>query len=315
MLLVLLLPAISAAAQKKILYVDSYHESYPWSAGITRGIQSVLENREDIELKIIHMDTKRNKSEAFKTQAAMKALKIIEEWEPEVVVASDDNAVKYLVEPFLNNTDLPVVFCGVNWNLDNYTLATDKNITGIIEIAHYVQLIETLQKYTQGRRIGHLTGDNLSDATEVTALNNLLKDYVIKEYAVDSFSEWKVALDKARLEVDILLINNNAGIAGWNTEEARKLIYETVSIPTGTTNDWMATYNLLTYAKSANEQGEWAANAALDILRGKSPQEIPVAISKKAKIILNMNLAKKLGIKFPIELIERASFISELGLE
>ena len=56
---------------KRVLFIDSYHAGYPWSDGITAGIQQVLADK-DVELRIHRMDTKRNGSEEFKKQAAMK---------------------------------------------------------------------------------------------------------------------------------------------------------------------------------------------------------------------------------------------------
>lgn len=55
-----------AAAARKILYIDSYHPEYIWSADIATGIRSVLSGREDVELKVFFMDTKRNQSEVAK---------------------------------------------------------------------------------------------------------------------------------------------------------------------------------------------------------------------------------------------------------
>ena len=66
------------AGKKKILYVDSYHGEYTWSADITTGIQSVLNARDDVELKIFRMDTKRNNSEESKKAAALKAKELID---------------------------------------------------------------------------------------------------------------------------------------------------------------------------------------------------------------------------------------------
>lgn len=57
--------------------------------------------------------------------------------------------------------------------------------------------------------------------------------------------------------------------------------------------------------------GESAAIAAKSILNGTSPAFIPVAMIQKAAIRLNMELAKRLGIKFPLDVIEKAFFISE----
>jgi ABC-type uncharacterized transport system substrate-binding protein len=299
-----------ALHRKKILIVQSYHAGYEWSAGIEKGLQSVLGAHKGIEFKTHWMDTHRNKEDAFKVQAGKDALAIIKEWQPDLIITSDDDAVKYLVEPFLNDTDLPVVFCGVNWNLDRYTLATNRNVTGIIEIAHFHQLIEALMPYAKGTRIGFIAGENVNTDAEVAALKREFPDYAISTYAARSFEEWASELAKACGEVDVLLVDNNAGIPEWNAAEAKRLIYDTVSIPTGSPNDWMANYNMLTFAKNAGEQGEWAAKTALRILAGTPPADIPVATAKKARIFLNMALAKKLGIRFPMELIENAHLIA-----
>ena len=53
-------------------------------------------------------------------------------------------------------------------------------------------------------------------------------------------------------------------------------------------------------------------NTALRILKGERPEEIPLVTNKNAKIILNMKLAKKLEITFPMDLIENAIFLEEI---
>ena len=73
----------------------------------------------------------------------------------------------------------------------------------------------------------------------------------------------------------------------------------------------MARFSLITLANKPEEQGEWAARTAMQILAGTVPQDISVTTNKRARIFLNMELAKVLDIKFPIELIERATFTSE----
>jgi ABC-type uncharacterized transport system substrate-binding protein len=295
---------------KKVLIINSYHAEYAWSAGVTEGIQSVLNARTGVQLKLHWMDTHRNQSEAFKTQAARDALAVVEEWKPDLVVACDDNAVKYVVEPYLNRTALPVVFCGVSWNLDRYSLATNLNVTGIIEIAHYRQLIEALMPYAKGDRIGYIAGQNVNTDAEVAALKKEFPRRPIRTYAVQTFAEWQAELKKAVGEVDLLLIYNHAGIRGWNPDEARRLIHDAVTVPSGSPNDWMAEYCLMTFAKNAGEQGELAAKAALRILNGTAPSAIPVSTSRKARIFLNMGLAKNLGIRLPMELIENAHLIA-----
>jgi ABC-type uncharacterized transport system substrate-binding protein len=81
-------------------------------------------------------------------------------------------------------------------------------------------------------------------------------------------------------------------------------------VPSGTTSEHVAKFGLIGNVKKAEEQGWWAGKTALEVLNGRDIPTIPVATNVKARVYLNMPLAKKLKIKFPIELIERAHLIS-----
>ena len=130
---------------------------------------------------------------------------------------------------------------------------------------------------------------------------------------MDNFQEWKSEYLKLQNMVDILILPAWQGITGWDEKEASDFVLRNTKIPSGAEVPFMAKYVLASFAKDPSEQGEWAANAALQILMGKEPKDIPITTNKKARVILNMKLAKKLGIKFPLELIERATFVEEGG--
>ena len=133
----------STYAGKKILFIDSYHEGYAWSDGITRGVQSTLEGT-GVNLKVIRMDTKRNTSDDFKKAAARKARAEIEAFKPDVVIAANDNASKFLIEPYFKNAELPFVFCGVNWDASVYGFPYS-NTTGMVEVTPIPQIIDQLK--------------------------------------------------------------------------------------------------------------------------------------------------------------------------
>ena len=81
----------------RCLYVSSYHPEYEWDAGIRKGLMSELAGLCD--LRIFFMDTKRNQSEEFAQTKAAEVLVQIEDFKPDVVIAADDNASRYLVQP------------------------------------------------------------------------------------------------------------------------------------------------------------------------------------------------------------------------
>ncbi len=76
---------------------------------------------------------------------------MIDSWQPDVVIASDDNASKYLIAPYYKGGDLPFVFCGLNWDASVYGFPA-KNVTGMVEVAQIPQLLEVLKRHAKGDR-------------------------------------------------------------------------------------------------------------------------------------------------------------------
>ena len=311
-ILVLLLLATTALGEnKRILYVDSYHESYPWSAGITAGIRSVLDSQPKIALEIFSMDSKRQPDESAQKAAARQAKDLIESWHPDLVITSDDNAAQYLIVPYLLGTDLPVVFCGINGNADSYEFPSAQ-VTGMLEIQLIDQMLVTLKPFAKGSRIAFLKGDDPSARKEADFFDQRF-NLQLDRRLVKNFTEWQQEYRRLQQEADIILLGNHASLPDWDASAAQELIREETRVPTANWDTWMAPYSLVTFANLPSEQGEWAAATALKILNGTSPAAIPVTPNRKAKVYLNMNLAKNLGIKFPMELIERATFTAEIA--
>jgi len=298
---------IGRYAGKKILYVDSYHEGYAWSDGITNGIRATLENA-GVELKVHRMDTKNYPSEDFKIQAGVKAKAVIEEFKPDVVILSDDNAVKYVLAEFYKEATLPFVYCGLNWDSSLYGLPY-KNATGMVEIALTNQLIDKLKQFAKDGSMGYLSADTETEHKNLENYNKLLKLNFTQVAFVKNFAEWKTAFKNMQEEVDILIFENNAGIPDWNDEEAENFALENSEIPSGTLNDWIMKTVLIGYTKVPEEQGEWSAQTALKILDGVSPASIPEVTNKKGDLMLNLKIAKKLNLAFTPAMIRAAKTI------
>ncbi len=287
---------------KKILWIDSYHQGYEGS--YEASIRETLEG-DDVELEIIHMDTKRNPGDEFGEEAAKTVMAKLEAFQPDVVIASDDNAQKYVVVPYLKDTELPIVFAGVNWDSSGYGYPAD-NITGIEEVMHTSQAIEHIKPYAQGERIGYLAGNT---TTAKTVADVYFSDDQIKKYYATTFDEFKAFFLAAQEEVDILFIFNFAGIEDWDNEEAEIFIMENITIPTAATLERMTPYTLLTLAQDLTEQGEWSAKTALEILEGTDPSDISITQNVRGKLFLNFDMANKLDVKFASELLKNVEVI------
>ncbi|MDY6952522.1 MAG: ABC transporter substrate binding protein [Thermodesulfobacteriota bacterium] len=293
---------------KKVLYINSYHEGYAWSDGITAGIQSVLKST-DVQLETVAMDTKRNTSEAFKNEAGLAAKRTIEAFKPDVVITADDNAFKYVIMPYYRDAALPVVFCGLNWDASIYG-APYKNTTGMIEVALIPQLLERLRQYAKGDRIGYLAADVLTARKEGEYYKKLF-NLAIQETYVKTFKEWKAAFVEIQKDIDMLIVGNNAGINDWDDKGAAGFAENYTKIPSGAIYNWLMPYSLLGFTKVEKEQGEWAARTALRILDGTSPSDIPVVSNKEGNLILNLAVAEPLGVVFSLSMVRNATIIDK----
>ena len=296
-------------AGKKILWVDSYHQGYAWTDSMESGIREVLDST-GVDLKMIHMDTKRNPDEAFAKTAALQAKAEIEAFQPDVVIASEDNVQKALIVPYYKGTDLPILFNGINWDAAAYGYPTS-NITGMLEVELQDQLANILKQYAKGERIGYITIDTETERKGVDIINNTFFNGKMKVYWATTQDEFKEAFLTAQQEEDIVFLGNNAGTETWDDAVMKQFFLDNTTVPTGSVRDWVAPFVLVTLAKSGKEQGVWAAQTALSILGGMPVSEIPVTQNKKGELILNLELADKLGVVFAPSLLKNATILGE----
>jgi len=294
---------------KKILWVDSYHAGYEWSSGIEKGLRHALYGS-GVELKIFHMDTKRHLEEDFHRRAGRRARKVIEEFRPDVVIASDDNAQRFLVVPYLKDTALPVIFCGVNEDLVNYGYPCH-NVTGMIEDEMAEGLVIHLRRLAKGDRAGFIGADVHTMRIVADQYNKHFFGGQLRYYLVRSFAEFKEAFLRAQQEVDMLLFRNISGITGWDAAEAEAFVAAHTAVPTGSVLPWMQPYNLLTIAKVPEEQGEYAATTALRILAGACPADLPVVRNRLAHLVVNLKMAKAAGLVLPVSLLQTAEVVGQ----
>jgi ABC transporter substrate binding protein len=297
-------------AGKKVIFVDSYHEGYAWSDGVISGIHAGLDNT-GVELKFIHLDTKNNPSVEFGQEAGKNAWAEIQAFKPDVVIACDDNAQKYLVVPFMKGGDIPVVFAGINWDASAYKYNEVTNVTGIVEVELPNQVYDLLKGFAKGERIGYVTIDTETERKIAGIYNERFFGGNMKIYWTKTQEEFKTAFVTAQSEVDILFMGNNAGSDVWNDAEMKQFVLDNIKVPTASINDWMAPFTLLTLAKSPKEQGDLASADALSILDGTSPANIPVHENKKGQLMVNLPLADKLGVVFTPSVLKNAVIIDK----
>jgi gluconate transporter len=291
---------VANAAQLRVSYVNSYHQGYASSDDAMAAIREIL-GREGIQLQVEFMDAKHHPGDAELQRRAGEVLASIRRFRPDLLIASDDDAVKYVLAPHYRQGPIPAVFCGVNWSAKQYGLPT-ANVTGMLEVVPIEETLRFIQEVRPStRRLCVLSENSVSERSNRELLDPKYKSLGLDpQYVlVDNFEEWKRAFAAAQRDSDVVYLPTNGGIRGWDRAAAAEWVRRNIRIPVVTCDDFMMPYAVFGLTKVAREQGEWAARTALEILHGKRPADIPVVSNRQTRCFLNPGLAARIGFHSP----------------
>ncbi len=309
-LLVMLTGGTCAKKQGKIFYINSYHRGYGSSDGIMAGIESTLIGK-NVIMETFYMDTKRYPEEDSIRIKTTQALNGIKRFRPDVILVSDDDAVKYVITPYFRNGPVPTVFCGVNWSCKQYGLPTPY-VTGMLEVLPVEKSIMALKTYyPQIRKLMVISENTNSERSNKFHLDPRYRalDLEPSYRLVNTFDAWKEAFIEANRTADFIFLPTNGGIMGWVDEEAAAFVHKHIRVPVFSCDDFMMQYAVLGFTKVAGEQGEWAVKTAMEILSGRDPKDIPVVENKLAEGYFNPGLAEKIGFHPDRALLDRCQIV------
>ncbi len=307
-LTVILALSSHGAAAEKCLYISSYHKGYAWSDGVEQGLRDTVGGK--CELKQFDMDTKRKKDIASIKAAALQAKELIDKWQPDVVITSDDNAVKYVLQPFYKDHDVPFVFCGVNWTVEGYGLPY-KNATGMVEVAPIDELFRRVDSIQgRARTAIYIGADTLTEKKNLHRFELAAEKYNVdlKYRLAQTTKDWISAYRYAQ-QYDLVVIGSNSGINDWDSDLAKHATQSDTRKLSVTNHEWMMPYTILGLTKIPAEHGEWAGKAALAILDGASPADIPIVSNRKSEIWVNQSILQGSGIEMPAAYVRKAKKI------
>jgi len=293
------------AMASNCLYVSSYHKGYEWNDGIERGLEKTLGNT--CKLDKFYMDTKRQQDTVHGKKQGIAAREHILNTQPDVIIACDDNASRYLVKPYFRNSKLPFVFCGINWTVEQYGYPYT-NVTGMIEVAPIEQTLKTIRDIVISVRSGvYLSSDVFTEHKDFSHYKQFFTDNRVQVPGVfvKTFEEWKQAFLLAQT-ADFVLLGNNAGINDWDENAAREFVLKNSKTLTVTNYDWMMPYSMFAMTKIPEEQGEWAGQVALSVLSGENINNIPVVINRRWNMYVNPDLLKTTNISIPSSIMQKA---------
>lgn len=294
-------PLIWASDIQRCLFISSYHVGYVWSDGIEASVYQHLQDHCD--LRSVYLDSKRQpQTNSIKAKAA-KIHQLVNEWKPDVIIAADDNASKFVIKPYYRDSDIPVIFCGINWSVKEYGYPYS-NATGMVEVMPIKSLVKYVRQTVPNARNGlFLSAQVITERKDYERYKKVFARKGIKLNAelVTTFSEWTEKYHSSQ-SYDFIIVNNNAGIPDWNDMKARAVVNGANRRPGFTVYEWMMPYAMIGVTKDPEEQGEWAAKVARSVLNGVQVSTIPIIPNQRWNLWRNDELSNRARLDIPVSI-------------
>src|SRR5262249_33431496 len=106
------------------------------------------------------------------------------------------------------------------------------------------------------------------------------------------------------------VLGSNSGINDWQDTTVLARIGQSGRRLTLTNHEWMMPFVMLGLTKVPEEQGEWAAKTALQVLHGVAPSSIPIVPNRKWAIWMTPQLVEATGISRAKTLVQKAKKVN-----
>jgi ABC-type uncharacterized transport system substrate-binding protein len=298
--------AEAAKPRFKILHIMSYHAPWEWTDEQLRGFKHALKGV-DVEYQVFQMDTKRKSSPEWKDKVAREGRQLIDTWKPDLLYTNDDLAQDLIARHYVN-TELPIVFSGVNADPKVYGFAGSKNVTGVREEEHFVQTVQLLKELVpQIRRVAVVLDNDPTWEGVARRMKEQTRQLPGIEFVswdvISTFDEYKRKIAEYHGRVDAIA---PLGIFTFKDAQGHNVPYPEVLKWTAQNSRipdfsfWESRIGpgtLCAVTVSGYEQGLAAGKMARGILvDGRSPASYPMHATVKGEPMINMARAIKLGL-------------------
>ena len=287
----------------KVLVIMSYEEDFPWDLEVKEGIEAGLGGSSDITY--FYMNTKTDL--AGGPDKAQEAYQLYLQYQPDGVIASDDNAQSMFVVPYLKEkVNTPVIFCGVNAEPEKYGYPA-KNVSGILERGHIKESIAMLQELLPAvKTIGFMAKESPTGRAVLEQAQKEAENYSAHPVAYLYPKTVQEAVDMAaglREKADVLFVATMEGLTGADgtprpEKEIIPLVAKTFGKPLISDNIYDMKYGMFSaIAVSGQEQGLKAAKYLKKAIQGTPVTSLPVTRNDQGRRMINVSVIKELGIQ------------------
>lgn len=303
------------AARQRILLVQSYEPSLPWTAQCERGIRSALP--ESVDLDIVYLDTKRRPQSEYQ-RTVDETLARFRRTAPDLVMLGDDNALRLLGPP-IAETDTPVVYFGINNNPRAYFETLPHNVVGVLERIPLFHWIRWLTRVVpQSRKILVLmdyspTAQAIFDSSFKGRATVFYDGRQIDCELIGEWAKWQEAVETNDSDFIVMPIYHALRdangeyvdyytVATWTSAHSRVPIFTVQDYTVGADG---AAGALVVVGE---EHGAIAGRLARRILEGDNVEGLSAADGQEGQLFFNRKQLRRFGLSLPSDLAQKAIF-------
>lgn len=195
----------------------------------------------------------------------------------------------------------------------------EKNVTGVSDMTPVRQQIELLLKIKKVKRLGHIYTSSEENAVVLAKIvKQACKDLGIQfvETTVSKSSEVKQAVQAIVGRVDAIYIStDNTVVSAMSavTDVAMKARVPVMSADPSSAESYPV---LAAWGFDYYKMGRTTGKLVTGILKGKKPEQIPTQFMTSTgdvDLLINLDVAKKLGLTVPAAIVKSANKIVENG--
>jgi ABC-type uncharacterized transport system substrate-binding protein len=313
-----------AAAPPKVLHVMSYHSPWRWTDGQLEGFRDGLDGL-PVNLRVLQMNTKQNSTEAAKQRIGAEMRAAIDQWQPDLLYTSDDDAQAYVARHYVG-TRLPIVFSGVNAEPSQYGFRGAPNVAGVQEHEHFVESVRLLRAMgLPVRTIAVVVDDAPMWDPVLTRMRAALPQADVRVAHWDCIRTWdeykqRTAAYQGKVDaVGLLGIFNFKDGARGNVPYREVLRWTAEHSRVPDFSYWLDRINYGTLASvtvSEQEQGRAAGRLARAILAdGRAPGSLPMGPTVKGTPMVSLARARRLALDIPSSVLLSSEVVTRFDWE
>jgi len=325
----IIIAAVRHAQKPRVMILHSYDPEYVWTREVNIGLNRVIDDWQDFEVNWYYMDTKKHSQPSMLEKAGALARQAVRQARPDILIAIDDNAQKYVGKYFVDDPNVNIVFAGVNFSVEPYGYIDSKNVTGIYEykqldaVKEIIQTIEREKTYSKKKPSNAIGAEKelqprllyVLDPSTTLQIERVYIDSFkwepidyIGSIEAKNFEDWKQIIIQNSHLADYIMVANYRKLSVSSIDsrlvDPKSVMSWTEAnspIPVIGVNMFNVEDGaMLSIGASGIEQGEVAANLAEQIISEKIPAgQIEVLVNKQYVVSFSKEALKKRNISLP----------------